>query len=483
MTNEKMTDGFRRAPVPKAVLQNAVPAMVAMLMVLVYNLSDTFFIGQTHNDILVAAVSLATPVFLIFMAVGTVFGAGGTSVISRAFGQERTDYARKVCSFCMWGCVGAGVLMSAGFLLCMDGILTLVGASADTWEPARAYLVTVAFGGPFVLISNCFSNILRAEGQPGKAMMGQILGNLLNVVLDPLMILAFGWGITGAAVATVVGNVVGAGYYIIYFLRGKSALSINIRDFSVKDGICGGVLSIGIPASLGSLLMSVSQIIVNAQMARYGDMALAGIGVAMKVTMMTGMICIGFGQGVQPLLGYCVGAKLWKRFKEIMRFSLGFAFGLSVVMTGLCYLLREPIVGAFLTDAAAFDYAVQFTNILLTTSVLFGIFFVANNALQGMGASVQALITNLSRQGIIYIPALFLLQAAFGAAGLAWAQPAADVLSTTLVFALYFRTSRRMMREQSVTPPQEDSAERADKGGARFQNRKYGADAQKKSAF
>ena len=446
MMNKTAVEMFEKAPVPRAVLKNTVPAMAAMLMVLVYNLADTFFIGQTHNDILVAAVSLATPVFLIFMAVGTVFGAGGTSVISRALEQGRGEYARKVCSFCMRSCAAVGAVLSAGFLLFMDQILLLVGASADTWAPARTYLVTVAFGGPFVLISNCFSNVLRAEGQSGRAMMGQLLGNLLNIVLAPVMILAFDWGIAGAAIATVIGNVAGAGYYILYFLRGKSSLSIRVRDCSAGDGICTGVLSIGIPASLGSLLMSVSQIIVNAQMANYGDMALAGMGVAMKVTMMTGMICIGFGQGVQPLLGYCVGAKLWPRFKKIMRFSLCFALGLSAAMTGLCYLLHNQIVGAFLTDSAAFGYAVQFTNILLTTSFLFGVFYVLNSALQAMGASAQALVTNLSRQGLIYIPALFLLQAAFGVTGLAWAQPAADLLSTALVLALYLWTARRLMQ-------------------------------------
>ncbi len=276
----------------------------------------------------------------------------------------------------------------------------------------------VALSGPFVLISNCYSNIVRSEGQSAEAMIGQLLGNLLNIILDPIMILAFSWGIAGAAIATVIGNGVGAGYYILYFLRGRSTLSIHIRDFSVKDGICGAVLAIGIPAALGSLLMSISQIIVNAQMAGYDDMALAGMGVAMKVTMITGMICIGFAQGIQPLLGYCVGAKLWDRFKKIMKFSLLFAFGLSAVMTGLGYLLREQIVGAFLTELAAFDYAVRFTNILLTTSILFGVFFVLNNALQAVGAATQALITNLSRQWIIYIPALFVLQMAFGVTAL-----------------------------------------------------------------
>ena len=137
---------FEKAPVPKAVLKNAIPAMAAMLMVLIYNLADTFFISQTHSDILVAAVSLATPVFLIFMAVGTIFGAGGTSVISRAFGEGREEYAKKVCSFCMWGCAAVGLAMSAAFLVFMDQILALIGASEDTWEPAKTYLAPAALG-------------------------------------------------------------------------------------------------------------------------------------------------------------------------------------------------------------------------------------------------------------------------------------------------------------------------------------------------
>lgn len=278
----------------KAVFKNALPAMAAMLMVLIYNLADTFFIGQTHDDLQVAAVSLATPVFLLFMAVGTIFGNGGTSVISRAMGEGRTDYAKKVCSFCMWSCVGVGIIMSALFLLFMDQILALIGASADTWEYVKTYLTIVSLSGPFVLIANCYSNVIRAEGQSGKAMMGQLIGNLLNVVLDPIMILVFGWNIAGAAIATVIGNAAGAIYYIFYFLSGKSMLSINPKDFSIKNKVASGVLTIGIPAALGSLLMSVSNIIMNSQMGKYGDMAVAGVGVAMKVTMLTGMVVLFF---------------------------------------------------------------------------------------------------------------------------------------------------------------------------------------------
>lgn len=447
MNENKSLEIFEQSLISKAVLQNALPAMAAMLMVLIYNLADTFFIGQTHDDLQVAAVSLATPVFLLFMAVGTIFGIGGTSVISRAMGEGRKEYAKKVSSFCMWSCVIVGVIMSAAFLLFMDQILVFVGASSDTWEYARTYLRIVSISGPFVLIANCYSNVIRAEGQSGKAMMGQLLGNLLNVILDPIMILGFGWNITGAAIATVIGNIAGAGYYIFYFVRGKSSLSISLKDFTVKEKVASGVLMIGIPAALGSLLMSVSSILMNGQMAKYGDMALAGVGVAMKVTMMTGMVCIGLGQGIQPLLGYCVGAKKWERYRGVLRFSMIFAFILSAVLTIICYLFLTQIVSAFLTDAAAFDYGLAFSKILLCTSFLFGIFYVMINALQACGAATESLIVNISRQGLIYIPAMFILGALFHETGLIWAQPAADVLSLVLAAVLYIRKSKKMIQE------------------------------------
>ena len=445
--NKQSLEIFSTGKISTAVFRNAIPAMAAMLMVLIYNLADTFFIGQTHDALQVAAVSLCTPVFLLFMAVGTIFGIGGTSVISRAMGEGRQQYAKKVSSFCMWSCVVVGITMSIFFWVLMDKILTVMGASADTWNYAKQYMTIVTVCGPFVLISNCYSNVLRAEGQSTKAMMGMLIGNLLNVILDPVMILGLGWNIAGAAIATVIGNICGALYYIIYFLKGSSMLSISPKDFTLKENVCKNVLIIGIPASLASLLMSVSQIIMNSCMAAYGDMAVAGIGVAMKVTMMTGMVCIGLGQGVQPLLGYCIGAKNWERYRKALRFSLCFALLLSLVLTGLCYLFTDQIVHAFLTDESAFRYGLTFSRILLSTSALFGVYYVLTNALQAMGAATPSLIINLSRQGLIYIPALFILESVLGVTGLIWAQPVADVLSILLAVVLYIRRYRKMVEK------------------------------------
>lgn len=442
---------YSTMPVGTAVIKNALPAVAAMLMTLIYNLADTFFIGQTHDAYQVAAVSLATPIFLIFMSVGSVFGIGGTSVISRAIGEGRKEYAKKVCAFCMWCCVFIGILLSACILICMESLLKVIGASADTWEFTKTYLTIVSFCGPFALISSCFSNVLRAEGQANKAMTGQIIGNVLNMLLDAVLIMVFHLDVVGCALATLIGETAGAIYYIVYFLRGESSLSINIKDFSAKDKIASGVLAIGIPAALASILMSVASVIMNALMAEYGDMAVAGAGVAMKIIMITGMISMGIGQGVQPLLGFCVGAKDYNRFKQYMKFSLVFATVLGVALTLLCYLFTGEIVSAFLTAQSAYDYALKFARLLLVTGPVFGIYYVLSNALQAMGAAVSSLIVNVSRQGLVYIPALFLFRALMGADGLALAQPAADIVSLILGIVMYLIISRRTFKIENAT--------------------------------
>ena len=442
---------YSTMPVGTAVIKNALPAVAAMLMTLIYNLADTFFIGQTHDAYQVAAVSLATPIFLIFMSVGSVFGIGGTSVISRAIGEGRKEYAKKVCAFCMWCCVFIGILLSACILICMESLLKVIGASADTWEFTKTYLTIVSFCGPFALISSCFSNVLRAEGQANKAMTGQIIGNVLNMLLDAVLIMVFHLDVVGCAPATLIGETAGAIYYIVYFLRGESSLSVNIKDFSAKDKIASGVLAIGIPAALASILMSVASVIMNALMAEYGDMAVAGAGVAMKIIMITGMISMGIGQGVQPLLGFCVGAKDYNRFKQYMKFSLVFATVLGVALTLLCYLFTGEIVSAFLTDQSAYDYALKFARLLLVTGPVFGIYYVLSNALQAMGAAVSSLVVNVSRQGLVYIPALFLLRARMGADGLALAQPAADIVSLILGIVMYLIISRRTFKIENAT--------------------------------
>ena len=362
---DKTQQIFRDAPVPKAVLTNVIPSIVSMIMVLVYNLADTFFIGQTKNAYMVAAVSVATPAFLLFMAVGMLFGIGSTSLISRMLGEGKKEEAKHTSSFSFWTSLVVGVVSMIVIWIFNTPICRAIGASDDTIEYATQYLTIVALGIPFLIISNAFSNIIRAEGQATKAMMGMIIGNLINIVLDPIMILAFGWNVAGAAIATVLGNVFSAVFYIMHLVSKKSMLSIRLKDYSAKKKILIGVFSIGIPASLNSILMSTSNIIINKFMMQHGDMAVAGLGVAMKVNMIAVMLLIGVGTGIQPLLGYCFGAGNKKRYLAVLKFSIVFGLILSAIMTVICYFGAAPLVTAFLEDEQAFQYGFSFSRIYI----------------------------------------------------------------------------------------------------------------------
>lgn len=441
---DKTTEIFRDAPVPKAVISNVVPSIVSMIMVLIYNLADTFFIGQTKNAYMVAAISVATPAFLLFMAIGMLFGIGGTSLISRSLGEGKEEKAKNASAFCFWTGLSIGIIAMVIIFIFAVPVSRAVGASDDTVGYASQYLRIVSTAIPFLIISNSFSNIIRAEGNANIAMMGMLIGNLINIIFDPIMILGLGWDVAGAAIATVLGNIFAAIFYIRHLLSKKAMLSIHPKCYKAGGGIAAGILSIGVPASLNNILMSLSNIIVNNIMFHYGDMAVAGLGVAMKVNMIVVMLLIGLGTGIQPVLGYCFGAGNRKRYMAILKFSLMLAFGLSAVMTVICYCGAGPLVHAFLEDPDAFAYGMSFARIYIYSGPVMGVLFVFINAIQSTGAALPALILSISRQGIIYLPVLFLFRNLFDSATmLAAAQPITDYLSTTLAILLFVFTYRK----------------------------------------
>ncbi|MBP3621116.1 MAG: MATE family efflux transporter [Lachnospiraceae bacterium] len=436
--NTKNIEIFRDAPVSKAVISNVIPSIISMIMVLVYNLADTVFIGQTKNDYMVAAVSIATPVFLLFMAVGMLFGIGGTSLISRMLGEERHEEAKKVSSFCYWTGLIVGIVSMVVIFIFAEPICRAVGASNDTIVYAKQYLRIVSFGIPFLIVSNAFSNIIRAEGNAKIAMQGMVVGNLVNIVLDPIMILYFGWNVAGAAVATVLGNLYSAVYYTKHMLSKKCILSIKPSDYQAKNGVLSGVFAIGIPASLNSILMSASNIVINNVMMGFGDMAVAGLGAAMKVNMIVVMLLIGLGTGVQPLLGYCFGAGNKKRYMAVLRFSLMLALGLSLIMTLICYIFALDLVKVILDDPAALDFGRSFSRIYILSGPIMGVLFVMINAIQSTGAALPSLILSISRQGLLYMPILYTFTKIFDEARMmALAQPVTDYLAALVAIILF----------------------------------------------
>lgn len=440
---------FENQPVFQAILRNALPAMVSMLVVVLYNMADTFFVGQTGDPNQVAAVSLAMPVFLLFMALGNLIGIGGTSVISRAFGANRVAHARHVSAFCFYSSLTIGIAMILIYWLAMPWILAAIGTRPETLEPTRAYLTYVAPSAPFVIFAIAFSNIARAEGYANRAVVGMMLGTVTNLLLDPILILGFDLQITGAALATLIGNFVSACYYLNLFSRGHSQLSISRHDFRLRGGVMTGVLAIGIPVALNNILMSFAAIVQNNLVADYGNSAVAALGIATRIIILVVLLQIALGNSVQPLLGYCYGAGNRPRFMALMKATLTFSLCLGVVLTAVVGLGNTHIIKSFIDAPQVVEQARHFCLILLISGPLIGWQFVFRNALQATGSARASLILSLCRQGLFFVPLLLLLNQLGGLNGLIFAQPTADMLTMILAGALYLHMIKRL----EFTPP------------------------------
>lgn len=439
----KEHDLFEKASVPAAVAKSTVPAICSTLVILVYNLADTYFIGQTQDPMQVAAISLATPVFLLLTALGILYGVGGATLISRSLGRSALAYGSKVSSFCFWASVATGAFVAIGFWLGMDGLLWVIGASAETACYVREYLNIIALGAPFVVLTNTFSSMFRATGKPVEAMLGMVIGTILNIVLDPVMILALGWGVSGAALATVIGNIANTVFYLAIILKGDTLLSVSPKMCTVRERILVQVLGIGVPAALGSILMSVANVFANNMIVAYGDMAVAAFGVSQKIVMIVVYILQGYGIGVQPLLGYCYGAGNWHRFKKIMHLSYGAVLVLSLALLAVCWGFSEWLVKAFIDNSEVREYGVMFTKVMLIATPPVGFLFVFTSCIQAMGKAKASLVLALAQRGFFYLPILPLLQKGWGLIGIVGAQLIADTLSFLLAWVFYLIIAKR----------------------------------------
>lgn len=454
---------FAEYKVPRAVAAMALPSMMGMLINIIYNLADTFFVGQTGDSNQVAAVSVSMPLFFFFLAIGNLFGIGGCAFISRSLGEGKKDKVKTISSFCIYGALVLGIFIGILFFFFREPLLYLVGASNNTIGFAQDYLKWVAVGAPFSVLSITVCNLVRGEGAAKISMVGSVLGQIVNVILDPIFILGSGdklfgitlpfgldMGVAGAAIATVLGNVFSVVFFLVYFLRGKSILSITPKRFSMKNGIAKGVINVGLPASLNNLLMSISNIIVNIVLVSYGDNAVAAMGVAMKANMLVIMLQIGLAQGVQPLIGYCYGAKNYTRMKKCMGFSIVCNIVIGTVMMLFYLVFRENVISMFIDDAEVVSLGVKMLTAIMSPGPVIGIMFVLNFAFQGMGKGIQSFILSVGRQGLVYIPLLFILNKLVGLDGIIWAQAAADFVCVIMSIIMFIFVMKGINKKSSA---------------------------------
>lgn len=440
----KNIDVFEKDPIPKAVFKLALPTVLSMIVAVFYNMVDTFFVGRTGDPNQVAAVSVATPVFLFFMAAGNIFGMGGSSFLSRALGEKQYDKAKKISSFCLYAGLATGVIGAILMLTFMAQILNAVGTSENTFGFAKSYLSWIAYGGPAIVISTAFTNLIRGEGAAQSSMKGMMAGTVANIILDPIFILdsflgipCLGLGVAGAAIATVIGNLVSILFYFIHVCKPGSVLTLSPKYFAIRNGILKGVLLIGLPASITNILMSLSNILMNTFLVTYGDVAVAGMGIAMKANMLVVFVQLGLGAGVQPLVGYNFGARNFRRMKDTMKFAVLCNTVAGLILTAAYFVFTRQIVSVFIGDETVIEMGMKMLRALMYSSSFLGILFVLNFSFQAMGKAKESLALAISRQGFVFVPCTIIMNKLIGLEGLILSQPIADIVSILIAVTMF----------------------------------------------
>ena len=432
---------FARAPIPRAYFKMALPVVLSMLVSLVYNMVDTWFIAQTQNTALVAGVSLCAPMFTLMVAMGDIFGLGGSSLISRLLGQGEEKRVRHVSAFCSYGAIVWGVLVGALMLIFRQPILHLLGASSDTMDSAMAYYSYLALGAPAIIFTLVPSNILRTEGMAVASMVGSITGTVVNIILDPIFIFGLNMGAGGAALATVLSNVVSAVLFIVLLVTKSQRLSVRPGDCSVQGTELREILVIGVPASITNLMQSFAMALTNRFLLPYGTENVAALGIALKVNMIVMLIMVGFAFGAQPLLGYNYGANNRERLRDILKFDVLVQLVFSVVMTVVFLISAPQIIRIFMSDGGVIQAGSQILRCMVITMPLMGIILVCTTLFQAAGKAMPAFLLSISRQGVALLLCMVVLSAVFGLYGVILAQAAADVVSVILALVLLRRSN------------------------------------------
>lgn len=369
-------------PVPKAVAKMAIPSVISSLVTVVYNMADTFFVGQTGDPLQVAAVSLTNPIFILFMAFANMFGMGGSAAASMAMGEKNEKRMKQVSAFVTYASLIVGVALAVILMVFMTPVLNMFGANEQTFLYAKGYTFHIAYGAPFIIWSAAASFVVRAEGASKEAMIG----------------------------------------------------------------ILSGVCVTGLPTAVFSVLMSVSTIVLNQILVAYGNAPVAAIGIVFKANMFITFLQMGLANGVQPLLGYNYGSGDHKRFVSVERYTKKCCVIVGILATALFFVLREPIIRLFISDGEVVYYGVKMLIAYMLSGPVIGLLFVNMNCMQSVGNSFPATILSVMRQGLLLIPLLYLLNACMGLNGVIYGQALTDYAAVILSAVLWRRIRRRIER-------------------------------------
>lgn len=441
---------FEKAPVAKAIATLAVPTVISQLITTAYNLADTLFVGQLNDPDQVAAIALAMPVQLSLTALGNLFGIGGSTMFSRSLGAKDTQAAKKITSFAVYGVLAVMILYSVLVGIFKEPFLGLLGVtpeSPELYSFTNAYVFWVLMlGGIPSTFNMVIGHLIRAEGASKEASFGLSMGCILNMILDPVFIFQFGFGLglEGAAIATFISNCATTVYFAwyLYKIRNKTVISLSPRHFTMDKTISVSVLQIGLPSALTMLLSSVSNMVLNNVIVGYDSAAIAAIGICKKVDSFPAYTLLGITQGVVPLLAYNHGAKNHDRLKKSMRCTIYVAIGIALLYVLVLQVAPAVVASWFIKDEKTIEYAAMFIRIHCVSMPFAAIGHLLVGFFQAIKKSRQATVLSVIRKGIFDVPMMFILNAIIPLYGPVMCQPIMDAVAAACALIMYRKEKR-----------------------------------------
>lgn len=432
-------------PVELLVCKQSVPTIISMLISAFYNMADTYFVGQL-NTTATAAVGLALPLMNVIQAIGFFFGQGSGNYMSRCLGSGSTESAKKMADTAVLLSFLCGAALMVLGLIFVNPLVLLLGALPQLVEPSAEYVSIVLLGMPFIMTSFTMNNQLRFQGSAFKGMIGMASGSLLNVALDPLFIYGFDMGVRGAAAATLAGQI--TSFVILLGMSGR--LRPRRPEICFSRGIFGAIVRFGIPSLFRQSIMSVATICLNHAAGDYGEAVIAAISVVSKIVMVGSFVVIGIGQGFQPVCGFNNGAGRYDRVKKMFVFCIAATTGFMLVFGAAAYIFAPELILIFRDDPEVIEAGIPLLRYQCVTGVLQGLIIMTNMLLQNMGKTISASVLAMARQGLIFIPLVYILPRLYGITGLQITQSAADFLTALITLPMTITALRELGKKSAA---------------------------------
>lgn len=437
--NESQHEKFIRMTtesVEGLIVKLAIPTILSMLVTTLYNMADTYFVGQLDNVSATGAVGVVMPLMTVIQAFGFFFGQGSANYISRELGKENVDGASRMASVGFFSAVISSAAISLICLLFIEPLCLFLGSTSTILPYAKEYMFYILLGAPAMSGALAINNQLRFQGNAVYAMVGVMSGAVLNVILDPLFIFIFDMKVAGAALATAISQYISLALLIVGMFK-SDAIMVDIRNFKPSLKVYSEMFTGGMPSLARQGLGSIAAACLNSSAKAFGDPAIAAMSIVSRLMMFLFSVLLGFGQGYQPVCGFNYGAKLYGRVKRAFWFCVITSLGVLIPLSAVCSLIAPSIIAIIQSDSAkTIEIGATALRYQLISFPVMSWVTMSNMTLQTVGKTLPATVIAMARQGIMFIPAVLILPSFFGLDGLLLAQPVADVLALVIAVPL-----------------------------------------------